>query len=278
MEATSIAVELGRVDGLEFDTVAFTNLTRDHLDFHGSMEDYFASKRKLFTGAVGPEPRCAVLNTDDEYGRRLADSLSVRTITFGLGDYADVRARSYELTLDGLEMSVVTPEGSFDLRSPLVGRPYVYNILTTIGIARSLGYSLEVTRAALESCEGAPGRFERVPSRGGFAVVVDYAHTDDALRKVLETARELTRGRLITVFGCGGDRDRTKRAPMGLAAGSLSDLAILTSDNPRSEDPLQIIEDAENGLAQAGKPYETYVDRAEAIGVPSTRLAKATSS
>jgi UDP-N-acetylmuramoyl-L-alanyl-D-glutamate--2,6-diaminopimelate ligase len=265
MEVTSIAIELGRVDGLRFEVAAFTNLTQDHLDFHGSMEAYFAAKRRLFEGGVGARPRWAVVNVDDEYGRRLADEFDGPILRFGRDRGADVRAERWELTLDGLVAEVSTPIGRVEIRSPLVGRPYVYNILTATSVALTLGFSTDTIARALANCAGAPGRFERVANTGGFAVVVDYAHTDDAVRKVLETAREVTRGRVITVFGCGGDRDRTKRAPMGEAAGSGSDLAILTSDNPRSEDPMRIVADAEVGLASTGNPYLVVPDRREAI-------------
>jgi UDP-N-acetylmuramoyl-L-alanyl-D-glutamate--2,6-diaminopimelate ligase len=159
----------------------------------------------------------------------------------------------------------VTPEGEREILSPLVGRPHVYNILTAAGVAHALGLGLDATAAALATCGGAPGRFERVPHAGDFAVVVDYAHTDDALRNVLRTARDVARGRVITVFGCGGDRDRTKRAPMGEAAASLSDVVIATSDNPRTEDPESILRDVEEGLRAAGRSYLKISDRREAI-------------
>jgi UDP-N-acetylmuramoyl-L-alanyl-D-glutamate--2,6-diaminopimelate ligase len=265
MEVTSIALELGRVDGLRFEVAVFTNLTQDHLDLHGTMEDYFAAKRKLFEGVVGPRPRWAVVNADDEYGRRLANEFDGPIVRFGRNRGADVRAERWELSLDGLKLEASTPIGPIEIRSPLVGRPYVYNIMAAMSAALVLGFSARTIVRALSECAGAPGRFERIANTGGFAVVVDYAHTDDAVRKVLETAREVARNRVITVFGCGGDRDRTKRAPMGLAAGTCSDIAILTSDNPRSEDPLQIIADAEVGLKAAGNPYTVIPDRREAI-------------
>jgi UDP-N-acetylmuramoyl-L-alanyl-D-glutamate--2,6-diaminopimelate ligase len=265
MEATSIAIELGRVDGLRFEVAIFTNLTQDHLDLHGTMEAYFAAKRKLFEGSIGPRPRWAVVNVDDEYGRRLADEFDGPILRFGRDRGADVRAERWELSLDGLKLEASTPIGPIEIRSPLVGRPYVYNILAATSAALALGFSTRTIAKALADCAGAPGRFERVPNTGGFAVVVDYAHTDDAVRKVIETAREVAQGRVITLFGCGGDRDRTKRAPMGLAAGSGSDVAILTSDNPRSEDPARILADAEVGLKAAGNPYEVIADRREAI-------------
>lgn len=290
MESSSQALDLQRCDALRYEVAAFTNLTRDHLDYHGTMENYFAAKRRLFDGSLGERPRVSVVNTDDEYGKRLADSLAAeghRVIRYGLGvsndeafdggahdDVAkdaemrsgfDVTARGVEFSMGGTRLRLVTPEGEREVLSPLVGRPHVYNILTAAGCAHALGLSLDATVAALKTCAGAPGRFERVAHAGDFAVVVDYAHTDDALRNVLKTARDVTRGRVITVFGCGGDRDRTKRAPMGEAAASLSDVVIATSDNPRTEDPEAILRDVEVGLRAVGKPYLKIVDRREAI-------------
>jgi len=178
---------------------------------------------------------------------------------------ADVTARNPEFSLSGMEFRLRTPESEIDFHSPLVGPPHVYNTLAAVASGLALGYSLEVITKALEKCTGAPGRFERVAHDGNFAVVVDYAHSDDALLNVLRTARDVTKGRIITLFGCGGDRDRSKRAPMGEAAGSLSDVVILTSDNPRTEDQNQILADAEAGIQKTGKPYEKIADRREAI-------------
>src|SRR5881398_4131596 len=164
-----------------------------------------------------------------------------------------------------MRFRLLTPDAEIDFHSPLVGPPHVYNTLAAVASGLALGYGLDVIKEALEKCTGAPGRFERVPHDGDFAVVVDYAHTDDALLNVLKTAREVVKGKIITVFGCGGDRDGSKRAPMGEAAGSLSDVVILTSDNPRTEDPNQILADAEGGIQKTGKPYEKIADRRRAI-------------
>jgi UDP-N-acetylmuramoyl-L-alanyl-D-glutamate--2,6-diaminopimelate ligase len=164
-----------------------------------------------------------------------------------------------------MQFQLKTPLGERPFHSPLVGQPHIYNTLAAVASGLALGYSIEVVAAALEKCTGAPGRFERVPHAGDFAVVVDYAHSDDALLNVLRTAREVVKGKIITVFGCGGDRDRSKRAPMGEAAGSLSDVVILTSDNPRTEDPEQILADAEIGIQKTGKRYRKIADRTEAI-------------
>ncbi|HLM57883.1 MAG TPA: UDP-N-acetylmuramoyl-L-alanyl-D-glutamate--2,6-diaminopimelate ligase [Pyrinomonadaceae bacterium] len=268
MEASSQALDLRRCDALKFSVAAFTNLTRDHLDYHGTMENYFASKRRLFDGSLGEPPDTSVINADDGYGARLAEGLRAegrRVVTYGIEAEADVTARGVEAALDGTKFLLVTPSGEREIRSPLVGRPHVYNLLTAAACAQALGVSLEEVARSARECGGAPGRFERVSHAGDFAVVVDYAHTDDALANVLLTARAVTRGRVITVFGCGGDRDRTKRAPMGEAAATLSDVVIATSDNPRAEDPEAILADIEAGLREAGKPYLKIVDRREAI-------------
>ncbi|HEX8151157.1 MAG TPA: UDP-N-acetylmuramoyl-L-alanyl-D-glutamate--2,6-diaminopimelate ligase [Pyrinomonadaceae bacterium] len=268
MEASSQALDLHRCDALRFEVAAFTNLTRDHLDYHGTMQAYFAAKRRLFDGSLGEPPRASVLNVDDEYGARLCEELKAagrRVLRYALDKEAEVTARGVEFSLGGTRLTLRTPEGEREMLSPLVGRPHVYNILTAAGCAHALGLGLEETAAALGRCGGAPGRFERVAHAGDFAVVVDYAHTDDALRNVLRTARDVAGGRVITVFGCGGDRDRTKRAPMGEAAASLSDVVIATSDNPRNEDPEAILRDVEEGLRSSGRPYHKIVDRREAI-------------
>jgi UDP-N-acetylmuramoyl-L-alanyl-D-glutamate--2,6-diaminopimelate ligase len=273
MESSSQALDLRRCDALDYEVAVFTNLTQDHLDYHGTMEDYFEAKRRLFDGRVGARPRVSVVNVDDPYGARLAKELGewgARVITFALGAEADVSARDVRYTLEGTRFSLGAPGGATtDARSPLVGRPHIYNMLAAAACGLALGYDLEVSVRAFATCAGAPGRFERVEHEAGdFAVVVDYAHTDDALRNVLATARDVVTGggRVITVFGCGGDRDRTKRAPMGEAAAAFSDIVILTSDNPRTEDPEAILADTEVGLRRAaGKPYLKIADRREAI-------------
>ncbi|MDQ1589816.1 MAG: UDP-N-acetylmuramoyl-L-alanyl-D-glutamate--2,6-diaminopimelate ligase [Pyrinomonadaceae bacterium] len=273
MESSSQALDLKRCDALLYDVAVFTNLTQDHLDYHGTMEEYFEAKRRLFDGRLGARPRVAVVNVDDPYGVRLAAELtatSARVITFALhGAEADVRAREVEYTLEGMRFTLTASNTETSVRSPLVGRPHIYNMLAASACGLALGYDLQVAVRAFETCAGAPGRFERVAhDAGDFAVVVDYAHTDDALRNVLATARDVVTGggRVITVFGCGGDRDRTKRAPMGEAAATLSDIVILTSDNPRTEDPEAILADTEVGLRRVGgKPYLKIADRRAAI-------------
>src|SRR6266550_3743651 len=268
MECSSQAMDFHRCDELEYAVAVFSNLTRDHLDYHKTMENYWHAKQRLFDGRLGTRPRTSVINVDDPYGIELAASLErdgLRIVRYAVKSNADVTARDAEFSLEGMRFQLSTPAGERDLHSPLVGPPHIYNTLAAIASGLALGYDLDVITRALENCTGARGRFERVPHEGDFAVVVDYAHSDDALLNVLRTAREVTEGRIITLFGCGGDRDGSKRAPMGEAAGSLSDVVILTSDNPRTEDPNQILADAEVGIQKTGKPYKKIPDRREAI-------------
>jgi UDP-N-acetylmuramoyl-L-alanyl-D-glutamate--2,6-diaminopimelate ligase len=268
MESSSQAIDLHRCDALYYSVAVFTNLTRDHLDYHGTMDNYFAAKRRLFDGSLCAPPRASVINVDDERGAQLARELEQgggRVARYALKEEADVTATGVKHSLDGMRFRLNTPVGQLELHSPLVGRPHIYNILAAVACGLELGYDLDVISRAIETCTGAPGRFERVPHEGDFAVVVDYAHSDDALLNVLRTAREVTQGRIITVFGCGGDRDRSKRAPMGEAAASLSDVVILTSDNPRTEDPERIFADVEAGMRETDKPYEKIADRRTAI-------------
>ncbi|HJZ81717.1 MAG TPA: UDP-N-acetylmuramoyl-L-alanyl-D-glutamate--2,6-diaminopimelate ligase [Pyrinomonadaceae bacterium] len=268
MECSSQAMDFHRCDELHYEVAVFTNLTRDHLDYHKTMENYWYAKQRLFDGRLGSRPKTSVINVDDPYGVELADRLEgegLRVVRYAVQGDADIVAREPEFSLAGMQFRLRTPETEIDFHSPLVGPPHIYNTLAAVASGLALGYSLDVITKALEKCTGAPGRFERVPHPGNFAVVVDYAHSDDALLNVLRTARDVTKGRIITLFGCGGDRDRSKRAPMGEAAGSLSDVVILTSDNPRTEDPNQILADAEVGIQKTGKPYEKIADRRAAI-------------
>ncbi len=270
MEVSSHAIELHRADALKFAAAVFTNLTRDHLDYHGTMESYFAAKEKLFNGSLGSQPGASVINVDDEYGRRLFKSAKGDRITYGFGSRTDVGTDDFKLSPRGLAFTASTPAGRVEIVSALVGRPHVYNIMAAIATGLALEASLDQIASGIADCSTVSGRFEQVTLNGShqtpFAVIVDYAHTDDALRNVLQTAREVAgTGRVITVFGCGGDRDRTKRAPMGELAARLSDLAIVTSDNPRTEDPEAIIEDIEAGLKQVARQYVKLTDRREAI-------------
>jgi UDP-N-acetylmuramoyl-L-alanyl-D-glutamate--2,6-diaminopimelate ligase len=268
MECSSQAMDFHRCDELEYAVAVFSNLTRDHLDYHKTMENYWYAKQRLFDGRLGSRPKASVINVDDPYGQELAETLTkegLRVIRYAVNSDADVTAKKPEFSLDGMRFQLNTPAGQRQFHSPLVGPPHIYNTLAAVTSGLALGYDLDVISNALERCSGAPGRFERVPHEGDFAVVVDYAHSDDALLNVLRTAQRVVTGKIITVFGCGGDRDRSKRAPMGEAAGSLSDVVILTSDNPRTEDPEQILCDAEEGIQKSGKPYRKIADRREAI-------------
>lgn len=284
MEASSQAIDLHRCDWLRFKVAVFTNLTRDHLDYHLTMENYFDAKKKLFDGRLGEKPGSSVINIDDEWGATLAIELRSagdRVVTFSQnveltaksGSLANARGLTADLHASNISVSLIrgtsfdlkTPIGDIHITSPLVGKPHVYNMLAATATAIELGQDLESISAGLSTCVGAPGRFERVQHEGDFAVVVDYAHTDDALLNTLQTAEELTEGRVITVFGCGGDRDRSKRHPMGLIAGEYSDLVIITSDNPRNEDPLKIIAEIEVGVRAKDAVFEIIPDRREAI-------------
>jgi UDP-N-acetylmuramoyl-L-alanyl-D-glutamate--2,6-diaminopimelate ligase len=269
MEASSQAIDLHRCDWLKFKVAVFTNLTRDHLDYHGTMENYFDAKKKLFDGRLGEKPDVSVINIDDEWGMKLAAELrsaGAKVVTTSQTKEADLTASNIEVSLvRGTSFLLKTAAGERQITSPLVGHPHVYNMLSAAATALELGCDLDEISKGLETCVGAPGRFERIPHDGDFAVVVDYAHTDDALLNTLKTARGLTDGRVITVFGCGGDRDQTKRRPMGEIAGEYSDSVIITSDNPRNEDPLRIIAEIEAGVAEKKVPYEIIPDRRDAI-------------
>jgi UDP-N-acetylmuramoyl-L-alanyl-D-glutamate--2,6-diaminopimelate ligase len=269
MEVSSHALALRRVDGLRFAAGVFTNLTRDHLDFHADMEAYFAAKRRLFEMLPADAP--GVINADDARAPALT-AVCARPITYGIQKPADVRPEGLEMDLRGVRFAAATPSGRVTVRSPLVGRPNVYNLLAATAAASALQVPAAAIAGGLSDLAGVPGRFEVVSAPADdVTVVVDYAHTDDALRNLLETARQLTSGRLVVVFGCGGDRDRTKRPLMGMVAARLSDVVVLTSDNPRSEDPRAIIAEIERGIpageaASDRKPeVHAVVDRAEAI-------------
>ena len=271
METSSQAIDLHRCDGLRFRVAIFTNLTRDHLDYHHTMENYFDAKKKLFDGRLGEPPAANVINIDDEWGRLLTDDLRShgrKVITFSVEQHenADLTASDIEISLiKGTSFLLRTKSGSRRITSPLIGKPHVYNMLAAAAAALELGYDLDSIVNGLKECKGAPGRFERVTHNGKFAVIVDYAHTDDALLNTLKTAKECAEGRIITIVGCGGDRDRSKRAPMGRIAGEYSDLVIITSDNPRTENPLSIIAEIEAGVRETSTPYIALSDRREAI-------------
>ena len=257
MEVSSHALALHRVDGTRFAAAVFTNLTRDHLDFHGDMETYFLAKRRLFE--LLPDDGVAIINADDARGAALS-GFGRRTVTYGIDHAADVKAVEVSFSLGGLAFTADTPAGRVHVRSRLVGRPNVYNALATVATGVGLGLAPEIIERALAGVAGVPGRFQVVSDSGDdFTVVVDYAHTDDALKNLLETARPLATRQLITVFGCGGDRDRTKRPLMGAVAARLSDVVVVTSDNPRSEEPAAIIEEVKLGIvspADRARPAE----------------------
>ena len=270
MEMSSHALEQERVWGLSVDVAIFTNLTQDHLDYHLSLEQYFLAKAKLFAGVGTPPPRVAVINVDDPYGSRLpGQTTPSKRMTYGLqrGEY---RAENVRLSAGETQFVFKTPHGDAPIRSMLTGRVNVYNLLAAACAALARGLTMEEVIAGTAIDAQVPGRFEVVPGSSAITVVVDYAHTDDALRNLICLARELVKpsgGRVITLFGCGGDRDRTKRPRMGRAAGELSDLVVLTSDNPRSEDPTAIIEEAMAGVRETEADCIVEEDRAGAIAI-----------
>jgi UDP-N-acetylmuramoyl-L-alanyl-D-glutamate--2,6-diaminopimelate ligase len=271
MEASSHGLELGRAYAIRFHTAVFTNLTRDHLDFHGTMDAYFAAKRLLFAPRGTPAPQWAVLNADDEYARRIDPPASTRTLWYGFGDTAEYRAQNVEFSFEGLRFYLNAQGKRFPIASPLTGRHNVYNILAAICTGVTYDIDMGTIARGIAECRSVPGRFERVNLGQPFLVVVDYAHTDDALRNLIAVARGLKPKRVITLFGCGGDRDRSKRPLMGMAAAQNSDFVVLTSDNPRSEDPLAIINDALVGLRRFDTPHVIEPDRAKAIRIALQR-------
>lgn len=265
MEVSSHALAQERVWGFRFAAAVFTNLTGDHLDYHHDMESYFAAKRRLFEGEGAPPPELGVVNLDDPWGKRLLELAQPRQITYGIESNAQVKPKHFTLNRDGIRATIGVGDGKIDIESSLLGRPNLQNILAAVALAEGLGIARESIQQGIANLRGVPGRFERISEGQPFTVLVDYAHTHDALRNALATARDLTRNRLIVVFGCGGERDRTKRPLMGEAAGTMSDSAVLTSDNPRSEDPILIMNDVLVGLQKANRPYLAEVDREKAI-------------
>jgi len=306
MEVSSHALEQQRVYGIPYDVAVFTNLTRDHLDYHKTMESYFASKRILFEGCGADRPRAAVINIDDEYGRELvkfSKKKGSEVITYGLKQ-ADFRAENVDIGLKGTRFDIIMPDGKLPIWSPLIGRVNVYNIMAAAAATWARGCSEDLITAGVAALQNVPGRFQPVITGQPFTVVVDYAHTDDALKNLTALAREFVthgkcscachrsesamigssvmhpvpccertyqpipgslNGHVITVFGCGGDRDRAKRPLMGEAAGRGSDFVIITSDNPRSEDPMAIINDAKSGIEKTGTEFVVEPDRRQAI-------------
>lgn len=273
MEVSSHALELHRVDNCEYDVAVFTNITQDHLDFHKDIESYLASKAKLFTqlgekifGNTKAQEKVGIINSDDPHSHILLEKTKVKVLTYGIEKEADIKASDIEVTLKGLNLRVTTPVGELHLKLNLTGLFNVYNSLAAIGATLALQIPLNAIKEGLEGIKGVAGRFELVDEGQDFAVVVDYAHTPDSLENILKTAQSFVQGKIISVFGCGGDRDRTKRPIMGKIGTTYSDYAIITSDNPRSENPAQITNDVEAGAKEGGGAYEVLVDRREAIG------------
>jgi UDP-N-acetylmuramoyl-L-alanyl-D-glutamate--2,6-diaminopimelate ligase len=276
MEVSSHALALDRTAGCEFGTAVFTNLTQDHLDFHADMEEYFHAKLRLFAG-LGPEGR-AVVNLDDPYGASVAAATRAQVWTYAVDRPADLRAEDVRISLEGVRFTARTPVGAVAIRSPLVGRHNVYNILAAVGVGLEQGIALPTIAAGIAGLVNVPGRFERVEAGQPFTVVVDYAHTEDALFRLLTAAAAVKTGRIITVFGCGGDRDRGKRPKMGRVSAVYSDVVVVTSDNPRTEAPEAIISEVvpgvQAGLQETGRGrYVVQVDRRAAIG-EAVRMAQ----
>ncbi len=264
MEVSSHALEQKRVWGVSYDVAVFTNLSGEHMDYHPSMEAYYEAKRKLFF--LDHKKSAAVVNWDDPWGQKLVAELPMATVTFGLEPAAIVRALKYVPSENGIDVQVTYPGGTMRIQSALVGRHNLYNLLAAVGAALALSVPPADIVKGIAALKGVPGRFERVPNRRGILVVVDYAHTDNALENLLMTAREFKPRRVIVVFGAGGDRDRDKRERMGRVAARLADWTVLTSDNPRTEDPAEIIAAIERGFTkEAVRAYEVEPDRRKAI-------------
>ncbi|MFA5155868.1 MAG: UDP-N-acetylmuramoyl-L-alanyl-D-glutamate--2,6-diaminopimelate ligase [Candidatus Omnitrophota bacterium] len=261
MEVSSHALDQDRALGIPFHSALFTNLTQDHLDYHKTLEDYFQAKARLFTGLA--KDSFAVINTDDPYGRRLAAMTEAKVISYGIDQPADIMAQDIKFDISHTEFTLDAAGQSIKLKSRLIGRHNVYNLLACAGWAVNAGFSLKILQSALEDFSCVPGRLEPVQTNRGFSVFVDYAHTDDALNNVIRTLRQVAQGKIIVVFGCGGDRDRLKRPRMGAIAAQLADYAVITSDNPRSEDPLEIIKEIKEGITKDN--YCVVADRMEAI-------------
>jgi UDP-N-acetylmuramoyl-L-alanyl-D-glutamate--2,6-diaminopimelate ligase len=280
MEVSSHALAMDRTAGCEYDAAVFTNLTQDHLDYHGTMEEYFQAKLRLFTGLGGgmKTGQRAIVNMDDPRGAEIRAACRVPVWGYAVTSRADLKAEQVRLSMNGTTFAAATPAGTFTVESRLVGEHNVYNLLGAIGVALHAGATCDQVREAVSRVSNVPGRFERVSAGQDFTVVVDYAHTEDALVRLLAAAQALKTHRIITVFGCGGDRDRGKRPKMGRAAVEHSDVVVLTSDNPRTEDPMAILREVEIGVRDAlqGRSHVEYhlvPDRREAIGT-AVRLAR----
>jgi len=264
MEVSSHALQLNRVMGIEFDHGVFTNLTQDHLDFHGNMDEYFRQKQKLFNMTSGYN----ILNNDDSYGKILRNNLekeNKKVLRFGLDDSAEIYATDIVYSINGVDFTLCMHGERIKIHCPIPGKFTVYNLLAAIAIALLEGVGLETIATAIEKIPTVPGRIEKMEINRPFDVIIDFAHTPDGLENVILSLRDHVKGRLITLFGCGGDRDKAKRPIMGKIAGELSDYCIITSDNPRSEDPERIIQDVVKGVKTTKCPYTAITDRKEAI-------------
>lgn len=262
MEVSSHALELNKVDGIDFKVGVFTNLTQDHLDFHKTMENYCDAKAKLFNMC-----EIGVINKDDSWAKRMIEKASCKVYTYGIDSECDFRAEKIEYLMDRVKFSVKIDGKYFDFELGVAGRFSVYNALACISSMVAMGYDIEDIKNGIKNIKGVPGRIQNIPNNKGFNVIVDYAHTPDGLENIINAVREFTKGRVITVFGCGGDRDRTKRPIMGEIVARLGDIAIITSDNPRSEKPEDILKEIEVGVKPLNKEYKMVVDRKEAIKV-----------
>ena len=265
MEVSSHSLALKRVFGVKFAVGVFMNLTQDHLDYHKDMESYFQAKGLLFSRENDNRVESAVINIDDAYGERLAKQVPCPVVRFGFSSSADIHVTEFHSHPDRSELILATPAGRAEFHLHLIGRPNASNIMAATGAALCLGLNLDEIREGVEALRGVPGRLEIVKAGQDFAVIVDYAHSPDALENLLKTVAQLPHARIITLFGCGGDRDRTKRPIMGEIAASMSDFVIATSDNPRSEDPLDILKEVEAGLRKGAAPYRMMPDRGQAI-------------
>ncbi|MDL2258198.1 UDP-N-acetylmuramoyl-L-alanyl-D-glutamate--2,6-diaminopimelate ligase [Eubacteriales bacterium OttesenSCG-928-K08] len=261
MEVSSHSLDQHRVHGLEFDVCEFTNLTQDHLDYHKTFENYIAAKKKLFT-----QSKQAVINIDDPYAQQMMEGLTIPVTTYGIREAADISAADIDITTRGVLFDLEFPGGVTRISIPIPGLFSVFNAMGAVGVALALRIPMEAIKQGLEDMQSVSGRLEPLPTGElGFSVFVDYAHTPDALENVLTTVRGFAQGKIITVFGCGGDRDRAKRPIMGEVAGRHSDMLVVTSDNPRTEDPFTILEAIEEGVKKSGTPYVIVEQRKEAI-------------
>ena len=265
MEVSSHALAMDRVYASQFRSAVFTNLTPDHLDYHRTLDNYFEAKKQLFLGIGSKPPRQSVINLDDPRGKELTEVCAKRCLTYSTGSPADFRVISVQAKNSGRQIRLETPAGEWNLESRLLGRPNVSNILAAVAACYDLGIEEETIQQGVEDCAAVPGRFELIDCGQGFRVIVDYAHTEDALEKILLTARELNPRKVLLLFGCGGERDKTKRPAMGAVAEKLSHFCIITSDNPRSEDPCSIIKEIEKGFKKRPAQYLVEPDREKAI-------------